>query len=128
MKEARQRGSTILISSHQLSAIEDLCDTVGMLHNKNVTIVTSPGRAGAPSAWTVRCAGDARIGALIERITAMPAAFRDNAWHFEVTEPQATIPLIVSALAGNGCRIMEVRPETDSLKDRIQNSRAGGGV
>ena len=58
---ARGRGATVFISSHQLSAIEDLCDSVGMLHNKAITIVASAsmGGAGGPVSWMVRCDGDA---------------------------------------------------------------------
>jgi ABC-type multidrug transport system ATPase subunit len=124
--QARDRGATVLISSHQLSAIEDLCDSVGMLHGKNVTIVRSMGSAGGPVSWMVRCDGnaDARFGAIIESISGFPAVFRLGAWHFEVKGPETAVPEIVRRLASNGCNILEVGEETDSLKDRIRNSRS----
>ena len=123
---ARDRGATVLISSHQLSAIEDLCDGVGMLHNRTITNVKDPARAGGPVSWTVRGDGDAdaRFGTIIESIAGFPAVFRENAWHFQVTGPETAIPEIVKQLASDGCRILEVGPEAASLKDRIRNSRS----
>jgi ABC-type multidrug transport system ATPase subunit len=125
---ARDRGVTVLISSHQLSAIEDLCDCVGMLHNRNVTIVASasPGSAGGPVSWMVRCDrdADARFGKIIENICGFPAVFSDSAWHFKVTGPQTSVPEIVRQLASDGCRILEVGAEAESLKDRIRSSRS----
>jgi len=128
VKQAQGRVGTVLISSHQLSAIEDLCDTVGMLHNKTVTIVKSPGHAGGAASWIVRCDADERFGKIIESHTGNPAVFRDNAWHFALVEPETGIPSIVAHLASDGCRILQVCPEADSLKDRIQGSRSGGGA
>jgi ABC-type multidrug transport system ATPase subunit len=124
--QARGRGATVLISSHQLSAIEDLCDCVGMLHNKNVTIVKSPGSVGGPVSWMVRCDrdADARFGKIIENICGFPAVFSDSAWHFKVKEPETAVPEIVRLLVSDGCRILAVGAETESLKDRIRSSRS----
>jgi ABC-2 type transport system ATP-binding protein len=124
VKNARDRGATVLISSHQLSAIEDLCDTVGMLRDRNVTIVKSPGSAGGTASWMVRCAGDERFGKIIERICGFPAVFRDSAWHFEVRDPATAIPEIVRLLVSEGCSIFGVGTHAGSLKDRIKLSRS----
>jgi ABC-2 type transport system ATP-binding protein len=123
VKQARDRGATVLISSHQLSAIEDLCDTVGMLRNRNVTIVKSPGSDGGTASWMVRCAGDERFGKIIERVCGFPAVFRDSAWHFEVREPATAIPEIVKLLVSDGCSIFGVGEHAGSLRDRIRGSR-----
>jgi ABC-2 type transport system ATP-binding protein len=120
----RSTGATVLISSHQLSAIEDLCDSVGMLHNKCVTIVKSAGLAGEPVSWMVRCESDEKFGKIIESVCGFPAIFREAAWQFEVKDPRATVPEIVRQLALGGCHIQEVGEETGSLKDRIRNSRS----
>jgi ABC-type multidrug transport system ATPase subunit len=123
VKNARDRGATVLISSHQLAAIEDLCDTVGMLRNRNVTIVKSSGSAGGTASWMVICAGDGRFGKIIERVCGFPAVFRDSAWHFEVREPKIAIPEIVKQLVSDGCSIFGVGAHAGSLRDRIKDSR-----
>jgi ABC-type multidrug transport system ATPase subunit len=126
VQQASKRGSTLLISSHQLSAIEDLCDSVGILQNKSVTIVKSGAEALLPKSWMIRCDGDQRFGTTIEGICGFPAVFRDNAWHFAVAEAETetVVPAIVTELVSSGCHILEVGAETDSLKDRIRNSRS----
>jgi ABC-2 type transport system ATP-binding protein len=127
VKQARDSGATVLISSHQLSAIEDLCDTVGMLHNKNITIVKPGPGASDKQSWMIRCNGDAdaRFGRTIENVCGFSAVFRDGAWHFPVTDAEIQIPRIVAALVSDGCRVYEVMAEAGSLKDRIRNSRNG---
>ena len=67
---------------------------------------------------------DARFGTIIESVSGFPAVFRLGAWHFEIKRPETAVPEIVRRLASNGCNILEVGEETDSLKDRIRNSRS----
>jgi ABC-type multidrug transport system ATPase subunit len=122
--QARARGATVLISSHQLSAIEDLCDCVGMLHNRTISIVKSGADASRPAPWLIRCDGDVRFGEAIEAVCGFPAAYRDGAWHFPVAQAESAVPAIVRELASNGCCILEVTTDTDSLRDRIRNSRS----
>jgi ABC-2 type transport system ATP-binding protein len=130
VEHARSRGATVLISSHQLSAIEDLCDTVGMLHNRCVTIVKAPGASGGAAVWTVACDNDERFGGIIANVTGLPAVFRDNAWHFEVKDPAALVPEIISRLVAGGCRIRGVCEAAGALKNkmRISRSQTGGAA
>jgi ABC-2 type transport system ATP-binding protein len=130
VRKARMNGATVLISSHQLSAIEDLCDTVGMLNSRNVSIVKTSGRDGRTESWMVRCDGDAdaRFGAVIEDVCGLPAVFRDNAWHFEVRKPETEIPEIVRRLAAGGCNILEVGPGGGSLREKLKSSSTRSGV
>jgi ABC-2 type transport system ATP-binding protein len=120
VKHASSRGGTVLISSHQLSAIEELCDAVGMLDNNNITILKSGTEASLPKSWFVRCAPNDKFGRAIEDICGFPSVYFDGAWHFPVVRPEHVVPKIVSALASLGCEIIEVRPEIDNLKDRIR--------
>ena len=117
VKRAQSRGSTILISSHQLQAIEELCDEVGMLHNRSITILKS-GTEAKP--WFVRCGKEEKFGRVIESICGFPPAYDGGSWHFPVLEPETAVPRIVSGLVAAGCDIAEVGPETDNLKDRMR--------
>lgn len=119
VRTARSRGATVLISSHQLPAIEELCDGVGMLHNRRISIITTGGRTKTGS-WLVRCAADERYRAIIEEACGFPAEHHNDAWHFPVARPEAVIPAMISALVQAGCEITEVRQDSDSIKDRMR--------
>jgi ABC-2 type transport system ATP-binding protein len=120
VKRAQSRGSTILISSHQLQAIEELCDAVGMLHNRSISILKSGAEEASPKPWFVRCGGEEKFGKVIESICGLPPVYNDGSWHFTVLEPETAVPRIVSGLVAAGCDIAEVGPETDNLKDRMR--------
>ncbi|HUI90922.1 MAG TPA: ABC transporter ATP-binding protein [Chitinivibrionales bacterium] len=121
VKLAKEKGGTVLISSHQLQAIEDLCDTVGMLHNKRIDILKSHDEAAMPKPWFVRCAQGQNFGSVIEDICRFHPEYDNGAWRFSVVDPPAVVPKIVSALVAEGCEIQEVGPEPDDLKDRIRD-------
>jgi ABC-2 type transport system ATP-binding protein len=120
VKHAQLQGSAILISSHQLTAIEDLCDAVGILHNRSITMLKSGAESAQPRPWFVRCASEEKFGRIIESICGFPPAYSDGSWHFSVLEPDAAVPKIVSGLAAAGCSITEVGPEMDNLKARMR--------
>lgn len=123
VRHAQNRGSTILISSHQLSFIEELCDEVGVLDKKKLTKISdTPGILGAPSGqpWKISAPGDGVYKEIIERESGYPAAYSDGGWRFYCNEPEATIPEIVTLLCKAGCRISEVRPERQELRDKIR--------
>jgi ABC-type multidrug transport system ATPase subunit len=120
VRRAQSKGGTIFISSHQLQAIEELCDAVGMLHNRCITILKSGAEAALPRPWFVRCGAEEKFGTIIESICGFPPGYENGSWHFSVLQPEATIPKIVSGLVAAGCGIGEVGPETDNLKNRMR--------
>ena len=121
---AKKRGSTILISSHQLSFIEELCDEVGVLDKKKLSrLAYVRDRSGAAQAqqWTLTAPGEGVYREIIEHQCGHTAVYSDNAWHFEVDWPETIIPEMVTLLCKAGCRIMEIRPEKQELKDKIRS-------
>jgi ABC-type multidrug transport system ATPase subunit len=132
VRHASSLGATILISSHQLSAIEELCPEVGMLHDKNVTLLKSGAETGILRQWLVRCGPQEEYGKAMEALCGFPALYEGGAWHIRFAGPNDPVPEIISRLAAMGCEIREVRPETDSIKERIrsryQEARGGEAV
>jgi ABC-type multidrug transport system ATPase subunit len=132
VRHASSLGATVIISSHQLSAIEELCAGVGMLHDKNVTLLKSGDETGLPKQWLVRCDRNEEYGKAMEAICGFPALYEGGAWHIQFDGTKDPVPEIISRLVAMGCRISEVRPETDSIKERIrsrsQDSKSGGAV
>jgi ABC-2 type transport system ATP-binding protein len=124
VRHAQKRGSTLLISSHQLSFIEELCDEVGVL-DKNILSRLGYGqdRSGTALAqqWTLVASSDAVYREIIEHQCGHAAVYSDGAWHFEVDWPATIVPEIVTLLCKAGCRIMEIRPEKQELKDKIRS-------
>ncbi len=120
VRRERDAGSTVLISSHQLSAIEELCDSVGMLHGKSVALLKSGAEASVPKSWILRARPEENVGAIIERLCDFPAEHYGGVWHFSVLNPDAAVPRLVNALVSAGCDIAEVRPDPDSLRDRMR--------
>lgn len=117
---ARDRKGAMLVSSHQLSAIEDLCDSVGILDNKKLHILDgdSPAPAGEP--WAIVTENAPGVKELIERAAGSVASYSEGAWHVSLRTPRTTAPEIVSLLVRAGCGIQEVRPEKPDLKGKIR--------
>jgi ABC-type multidrug transport system ATPase subunit len=124
VRHAKKQGSTILISSHQLSFIEELCDEVGVLDkNKLSRLAFVQDQIGTAQTqqWTIVGSGDSVFQEIIQHQCGHTAVYSDGAWHFEVDQPQTIIPEIVTMLCKAGCRIMEMRPEKQELKDKIRS-------
>jgi|WetSurMetagenome_2_1015567.scaffolds.fasta_scaffold00008_10 ABC-2 type transport system ATP-binding protein len=124
VRGARDRGATVLISSHQLSAIQELCDTVGMLHDRAVHILAADAKKQKARPWLVRCEGDEKYRGLIEAAAGASAEYSGGGWRFEVSDSDAVIPRIVAALASAGCAITEVRPDEGAIRDKMRTLRS----
>ena len=120
VRSAKARGATILISSHQLSFIEELCDEVGILDKKTLKRLSGK-RAPAGAPWKIVAGQDVAFKEIIERISGNPAEYSDKSWHFYVTKPEEIIPEIIAHLCTAGCRIGEVRPESFELREKMRN-------
>jgi len=127
VKQARDTGATIFISSHHLSAIEDLCDCVGLLRDKTIANVDCTHNDALPQPWFIRCDHDDLCRTTIQSQCLSPVEFRDNAWRFDIVNPQTAIPAIVASLVGKGFNIMEVAPEQYVLKEKIRLHNATAG-
>jgi ABC-2 type transport system ATP-binding protein len=121
-RHARQQGAAIIISSHQLDAIEELCDEVGILGNGTLTPLESSGRTPATgSAWTIVAANDPAFGRIIQAVAGSPATFSDNGWHFVLQGGDECIPELIARLVAQGCRVKEVRPDrSETLRESIR--------
>ena len=118
VNKARDHGSAVLISSHQLSTIEELCDTVGILHNGEVSLLSN--NRGDSHRWLIATDERPETGAIIESVVGMPVCFENGAWRFEIAAPESLVPKIVAALAEKGREIKEVRADTSGIYEGIR--------
>ena len=119
--EAKRRGCTCLISSHQLSLIEAVCDTVGILSEKHLEIINTGMGNSLNSEWIITTGNSPEFGTAISEICGgeLPR-YVDGAWHVSVGEPGKMVPLIIQRLVSLGAAILEVRPANADLEERLK--------
>jgi ABC-2 type transport system ATP-binding protein len=99
IKEAKERGQTVFLSSHSLSEVEAVCDRVGILRaGRLVDQGTLEELRGALGTQTVEVAfaGAAPKLARLKGVTVSPAG--PNALRFQVT---GSVGPLITALAGH---------------------------
>jgi ABC-2 type transport system ATP-binding protein len=117
---ARRMNSAVLISSHQLDAVEELCNHVGILENGTIRHLEGVG-AGEGEWWMIKTEerpGDRKV---IQRNIGTTVTYKDGGWHFILRgDATETIPRIVSELVETGCPITEVGPIRSRMRERIR--------
>jgi ABC-type multidrug transport system ATPase subunit len=123
VRQAQNRGSAVLISSHQLSFIEELCTSVGILDDKSLhSLETGPPGARPVSGeeWIVTAQSAEKFKDIFMHYCGENAAVSGNAWRLTIKNPEQTVPDLVAALCKAGCRVMEVRPVKKELREKIR--------
>jgi ABC-type multidrug transport system ATPase subunit len=118
VKRARDNGATVVISSHQLDAIDDLCDRVGMLHDKRLAEL-SPGKESGRQ-WSLETDRNESWASIIKTVCAADPVYRDGEWQFEVQNPSNAIPMLVKRLVEAGCSIGKIAPLPSEFSDTIR--------
>lgn len=128
VRAARLQGATFLISSHQLDAIDDLCNRVGVLRDKQIAELKKTGRTVAGgSTWDLLTDPNARWASIIQEVCGSAAVFRNGSWQFDVINPDAAIPALVARLVQAGCMIRAIAPAAGGFRDSIRNEYRGQG-
>ena len=114
IRDARARGSTIVLNSHLLGEVERVCDEVIIIHRGRV-IAAGGLRAllGAPSLRIVVSGLGDPVGLLR---TFAPVMVEHDHLLLQPIEPERT-PEVVQALVAAGGRVHEVEPVQRSLED-----------
>jgi ABC-2 type transport system ATP-binding protein len=124
LRELKRMGKTIMISSHILSELEEMCDQLGIIeHGKLVfggTMDEIRSRMGISSKVRVRIAGDNHARA-VELLTALPQVASVNLMddHIAVTfrEGQAGDGAIARTLVQANIDVLSLVPEQLRLDD-----------
>ncbi len=120
VSHAQRLSSTVLISSHQLDAVEDLCNRVGILENGRIRHLEGVG-ALEGEWWVVKADERPADGEVIRRKIGSTVTYEDGGWHFSLrSKPEEVIPGIIAELVGAGCRIIEVGPARSRMRERIR--------
>ena len=128
VKAARDRGAVLVISSHQLDTINDLCDRVGVLRDKTLNELAADAQHNLR--WTIITDDSPQWKAVVEQCGGKGIIY-SNGWHFEIGEPEKSIPELIRKLVSAGCSIQEVYRgggDFGSMIKNIYSCESQGGV
>jgi ABC-2 type transport system ATP-binding protein len=130
LAEARARGATLVINSHQLAEIERVCDRVAFVRSGRVESIETPRAAETLMRvlvvrWVASTAAEvvtaARLGAIAETAGATIAETIAFGARFVVRDDEGAARLL-EALQAAGVRVTEASPEGG----RLERLFAGG--
>jgi ABC-2 type transport system ATP-binding protein len=110
--EARERGQTVLLSSHILSEVEALCDRVGILRSGRLVDEGRMAQMRHLSAQTIDVSFDGHPPALADLPGVIVTRAGENAIRCEVT---GTVGPLIDALAGH--RVVSLTSREPSLEE-----------
>jgi ABC-2 type transport system ATP-binding protein len=114
IRKAQERNAAIIISSHQLELVDELCDRVGFLNDKKLTEI----RRQSTPMWKVRADNKDEYRCILEQCGAVNITYHDG-WNFMI-ENVDNIPTIVSMLVGAGCKIHGVFQTGNAFSSAIR--------
>lgn len=121
IKELRNEGRTIFLTTHNLPEADELCDRIGVFRERLLRVDT-------PSAMRTGLAGH---GTLV-KVEGSPLLWRDviaglsfvhsvelhtNGLAVYLDNPEASNPALIQALVGAGARVQYIEPLVRSLED-----------
>ena len=116
IRELASGGRTVMLSSHQLTEVEQICDRVGVIRNGRLVVETTVATLRGGARLLVRAAPDDQAGAALSALAGADAVQRvDGAFHVAVDPGRAAE--VTATLAAAGVQVSEVRPVEQSLED-----------
>ncbi len=114
----RERGTTVLLNSHQLSELEQVCDRVAIIDRGRVLASGALAEMLRPGGIRLRLVGLTAQGrALLEAAGPVEA---DGAWLLVAGVGEDAVPGLVAALAADGTRVYGVELLQPSLEERFR--------
>jgi ABC-2 type transport system ATP-binding protein len=118
VRDARDRGATVILNSHLLSEVEQVCDRVVILHRGKAIAAGTLDEVVAVDGVRIRLE---HATPAIEAAAAAigPTAIGVDGWLTVRPLPAERIPDVVAAIVGAGGRIEAVEPGRGSLETRF---------
>ena len=108
---------TILLSSHLLSEIEQLCNRVGIIHEGRLLYEGAPDALVAPtSLYKVRVGDLSKAFELLSSKTGVTVSRNDSSFLRLDTETE-NVPDVNALLVAHGIKVYELSPDQESLEE-----------
>lgn len=120
VSQAKALGATMVISSHQLDTIDDLCDRVGNLSGGLIKDLEISENNGVYR-WLLRTDFKNEWKSILLEYGCVDPQYKDCYWSFGIESPEIKIPAIVSKLSGAGCQIYEIKQDISGFGDTIRS-------
>lgn len=125
MLDLRAAGTTVLLSSHQLSEVEAVCDRVTIINRGVVAAEDHIDRLlNVAGKAAVRVRGIEELPEAVARL-ADEVAFSGSVWAFSV--PDEAVRTVVDAIDDAGGVLLAVQPKRESLEDYFTRLLASAG-
>lgn len=116
IRELVEHGRTVMLSSHQLSEVEQICDRVGVIQGGRMVVETAVKELRGSSKLLIRASpADEARAALLAFAGADAVQRVDGAFHVAVDTGRAAE--LTRSLCAAGLQVSEVRPLERSLED-----------
>ena len=115
-----RRGRTVLLSSHLMTEVEQVCDRVGVIDRGVLVKEGSVDELRGDAVLLVRAEPLEHAGRVVGGLPGVAAVARGDGT-LRVTADPAAAAAIVRALVGAGVAVTELRPERASLEDVFLN-------
>ena len=119
----REQGTSVLLNSHQLTEVEQVCDRVAIIHRGRLLTSGLLADLLRPGGVRLRVSGLSEGGrAAIGQLGEVEV---DDAWLIvhHITEEQ--VPSLVERVVADGARVYAVEPMQPSLEDRFRQLLRG---
>jgi ABC-2 type transport system ATP-binding protein len=114
----RERGTSVILNSHQLSEVEQVCDRVAILHRGSVLAVGRLEQLLARSGVRLRITGADHLRSALE---AFGEVSLEAPWTVIHGASEADVPHIVELLVREGARVYGVEVLHASLEERFRD-------
>jgi len=127
VRKAQSGNATIIISSHQLDTIEELCTSVGIMEKGKISLLEDFAGKRYQEQWVIRSDYDVTYKAIIEDVCKSEALYKEDHWEFCVGgDIQKMVSVMVTQLAASGASIFEVTPAKTDFRKSIRKFYDGG--
>ena len=131
MREMQDRGTTILLATHDMAEAEEMSNRVGILLNGEMVMVGSPMEITATGAGLTKVSVRSEKSSLEKANGSIPNVSRnankDNYQIYFSTDVSPTVSAILAALETNKDPLIDLRVERPSLEDRFLEITTNGG-
>ena len=119
----RDAGTTVLLNSHQLAEVEQVCDRVAIIHHGRLQVSGALSELLLPGGVRIRATGIP--GEALARLRADHEVTEDGAWLRIAGAPEEAIPGMVSAIVQGGGEVYGVELLQPTLEERFRQLVAG---